>query len=235
MKKLVSVIVLLSLLFAYSPIFAADSFIELDPYPYSTHVLGEDLVICGDTDFGQVTLGLFYPDDEQGYHGYAKYIMTIDAEDLKNGYVIPTETKSRLWPTGLWKVVVQNGSCRDEIFINMQTEAEFDLFVRIAEYENSSLTKLTTYPCRGVVSKNGILSFTTMDGTTVKIFTWNNFAPTVSGEARIFIATYTDGYLTDTRTFQGTLSRNGYHLTLNISENKSVGIFIWSEQLNPLN
>ncbi len=235
MKKLVSVIVVLSIFLACFPAFAKESFITLDPYPYSTHVLGEDLVICGDTDFASVTVGLYYPDDEQGYKGYAKYIMTISGEELKNGYVIPTETKSRLWPCGVWSVVVQNGSVRDEIRINMQTEAVFNRFFRVAEYDNSALIKLTTYPCRGVISKNNTLSFTTEEGKTVKIFAWNNLAPTSCGEARIFIATYEEGYLINTQTFQGVLSKDGCHLTLNISESKRVEIFLWNEQLNPAN
>ena len=232
MKKLIS-IVLIFILCQSVCVMANDSNISLDPYPYSSHVLGEDLVIYGDTDFDQVTLGFYYPKD-QGYMGYAKYIITITADELKNGYVIPTETYSRLWPEGDWTVVVQNGSARDEITISMAIDASYDRHVRICEYSDNALSFVETYSCRGIVIKDNVLSFSLEDGTEYRIFSWNNFAPANSGKTKLFIATYKDGYMTDIKTYTGTLTDFGNHITLTVSDTKRVEILYCEDNLTPV-
>ena len=93
MKKFISLLILICIIASSVPAFAAENYVTLTPYPYSSHVLGEDLVIYGDTNLSNITLGLFYP--EEGYKGWAKFIQTITAKALRNGYVIPTETVSR--------------------------------------------------------------------------------------------------------------------------------------------
>jgi hypothetical protein len=176
---------------------AKDSYVKLDPFPYSTHVLGEDLVIYGDTDFSSVTLGLFYPKD-QGYMGYAKFVITISGDELRKGYVIPTETYSRLWPEGNWSVVVQNGTARDEITIPMAEEAYYNRYLRVCEYSDNTLTEVNTFACRGVIVRNNTMSISLEDGTHIRIYSWDNLSPTDSGEARLFVATYKDGYISVT-------------------------------------
>ncbi len=233
MKKFISVILILIMC---QPLLALakDSYITLEPYPYSSHVLGEDLIIYGDTDFSQVTLGFYYPDDEQGYMGYAKYIMTIGADELKNGYVIKTETYSRLWPEGVWKIVVQNGSVRDEIGIPMAKEADYNRKVMIAEYSEGALTAFNSYRCRGVNKRNNTLEFVTEDDTVIRVFSWNNFAPTDSGETSIFIAFYKDGYMTDAKVYTGCLSEFDTYFTLDIPQNKQLKFFYWNDNMNPI-
>ena len=215
------------------PIYAANSYITIDPYHYSTHILGEDLVIYGDTDFSNVTLGLFYPKD-QGYNGLSKYIQTISRDELKNGYSIPTGTFSRLWPCGNWKVKVQYGDIYDEIFINMQEEAAFDRKLRVVEYENSALKEIKAYPIRGMVFKNNVLSFSLEDGSLIKIYAWNNLSPVAYGDGKVFVATYKDGYLTNTKTYEGTISYFGHHISLKLSENKTIKLFYWDDNLKPI-
>lgn len=233
MKKFISIIILILLVSLSIPATAGSDYVSLTPYPYSSHILGEDLIIYGDTDFDSVTLGLYYPDE--GYLGLSKYIMVISAAELKNGYVIPTETTSRLWPEGVWKVVVQNGSARDEIKITMSSDPVYNRSIRVAEYENNILTNLTSYICRGMQFNNNVISFTLEDATEVRIFSWNNFAPTDNGEARLFVAFYKDGYMTDIKTYSGELSDYGKHITLNISENKRIELLYWNDNLTPIN
>ncbi len=232
MKKLISFIIIISIIALAVPTGAANSYIKLDPYPYSTHVLGEDLVIYGDTDFGNVTLGLFYP-YENGYNGMSKYIITLSAEEFRAGHVIKTDVKSRLWPEGKWRVKVQSGDVYDEIYITMSETAQYNQILKVAEYEDSTLTSLTSYFTRGVQFKNNVLSFALEDGTVVKIFSWDNFAPTDNGKSRIYIAFYNDGYLTKTRTYEGELLSYGNHISLKIGDTKTVKLFYWNENLSP--
>lgn len=234
MKKFISIIILILFILSALPASAEEGYVRFTPYPYSSHILGEDLVIYGDTNLGQVILGLYYPQD-QGYLGRAKYIITITAKELRNGYAIPTETYSRLWPEGLWKVVLQNGDARVEVQIPMTSSAVYNRSIRVAEYEDNILTNLTSYASRGMLFKNNIIEFALEDETTVRIFSWNNFAPTDSGETRLFVAFYKDGYLTNVKTYTGTLSDFGRHVTLNISENKRLELFYWNDNLIPIN
>lgn len=233
MKKLISFILIFIMC---QPVFtlAKDSYITLDPYPYSSHVLGEDLVIYGDTDFSTVVLGFYYPDDEQGYKGYSKYVITISGDELRHGFVIPTETYSRLWPEGVWKVVVQNGSIRDEIGIPMTKEASYNRNVMIAEYSDSALVSVASYRCRGVKTQNNIFEFATEDNTVIKVFSWNNFAPTASGETGIYIAFYKDGYMLDAKVYTGVLSEFDTYFTLDIPQDKQLKFFYWDDNMSPI-
>lgn len=234
MKKLISIILILIICQPVCAL-AEDSYISLDPYPYSSHTLGEDLIIYGDTDFSTVVLGLYYPNDEQGYMGYAKYVITISGDELRSGYVIPTETYSRLWPEGVWKIVVQNGeNARDEISIPMTKEAIYNRNVMVAEYSDNMLTTVTSYRCRGVICRNNTFEFITEDNTVIKVFSWNNFTPTDSGETSIFIAFYKDGYMLAAKVYTGVLSRFDTYFTLDIPQNKQLKFFYWDDNMNPI-
>lgn len=235
MKKLISIfLIAISIICQNVCVMAKDSYVSLDPFPYSTHVLGEDLVIYGDTDFSQVTLGLFYPKD-QGYMGYAKFVITISADELREGYVIPTETYSRLWPKGDWSVVVQNGTARDEITIPMAEEACYNRYLRVCEYTDNTLTEVNTFACRGVVIKNSSMSISLEDGTLIRIYSWDNFSPTDSGNSRLFVAWYKDGYMLKAKTYSGNLNNFSNHITLTASENERVEILYWEDNLIPVN
>lgn len=233
MKKVLLFILLILIMFpAISS--AEESFTALDPYPYSSHILGEDLVIYGDTSFSKVVLGLFYPDDEQGYLGMAKFIITISADELREGYVIPTDTFSRLWPEGEWTVRIQNDMYFDEIKIPMTKEAKFDRIIKLATYEDDALVTLTSYQTRGVILKNNVFSFVTEDGTTVRIFSWNNFSPTNEGESRIFVSFSKDGYMTDIKTYHGFLSSYSDHICIIGENGDSFKLFYWNDNLQPI-
>ena len=234
MKKFISLVITILLLTSAVPAFAIEGYVKLDPYPYSTHVLGEDLIIYGDTNFDSVTLGFYYPKD-QGYMGYAKLIITITADELKNGYVIPTEEYSRLWPEGNWSVVVQNGTARDEIVIPMAKEAFYNRYLRVCEYSDNTLTKVNTFICRGVVVKNNTISFSLSDGTEIRIYSWDNLSPATSGETTLYLASYKDGYMLDVKTFIGNLDNFTNHITLICSDTERVEILYWEDNLIPVN
>ncbi len=233
MKKFISVLILICFLTAHVTAFAEDDYITLVPYPYSTHVLGEDLVIYGDTNLSSLTLGFFYPED-QGYMGYAKFIMTISAKELKEGYVIKTDTFSRLWPEGKWTVRVQNGDAKDEMKITMTTDPVFDREVKLAEYEDNALINLTSIKVRGIIVKDNIVEFTKEDNTVVKIFSWNNLSPTDNGESKIYVTHFNDGYLTEVKTYDGTLTSYGNHISLDMDKGNSFKLFYWNDNLNPI-
>ncbi len=232
MKKFISLLLIFILTFPVS-ISAKESYITLSPYPFSSHTLGEDLVIYGDTSFSQVVLGFYYPDDP-GYKGYAKYIITISAKEFREGYTIQTETVSRFWPEGVWKIIIQNGEVRDEMLINMTSEPQFDRHIRFAEYTDNTLCNLQTYLCRGVEYRNNIITIPLENGDEIRIYSWKNFAPTDSGETQLFIATYKDGYMTDIKFREGRLTDYGNHIALDISETERFEIFYWDDNLVPI-
>lgn len=234
MKKVICFILLFSIIVSAFPVKAANSYMHIEPYPYSNHVLGEDLVIYVDTDFkGYITLGLYYP-YESSRNGISKYLLAVTAKELRAGYVIKTDFKSDSWPEGKWRIKIQNGNVYDEIYINMSETAQYDQVLKVAEYEYSTLTSLTSYFTRGVQFKNNVLSFALEDGTEVKIFSWDNFAPTSKGNSRIYIAFYNDGYLTKMQTYEGELLSYGNHISLKIGDTKTVKLFYWSENLSPV-
>lgn len=231
MKKFICFVILILLTFPHKS-FAQNSYITLEPYPYANHVLGEDLTVYGDTDFSYVSLGLYYPKD-QGYQGKVKYIITLTADELRSGYVIPTGTYSNLWPEGEWRVKVQYDDFYAEQYIAMGKTASFDQRLYVSEYDNSTLTALSSYKTRGVQLKNNILSLSLEDNSEVKIFSWSNLSPVCDGESRIFIARYKDGFLTDIKTYQGTISHYGYSISLKIDNFKTVKLFCWRDNLTP--
>ncbi|MBR5535843.1 MAG: hypothetical protein IKU60_04260 [Clostridia bacterium] len=232
MKKLIFLILIFTLIFPVS-ISAKEDYITLSPFLYSSHHLGEDLVIYGDTSLPTATLGFYYPED-QGYKGYAKFIINISAKELREGYVIPTEEYSRLWPEGVWTVAVQNGAYRDEIKIPMSKDAPlYNRQVRLAHYRDNTLTSLTTYTTQGIQISSNTISFTLEDSTLVKIYAWDNLSPTNDGDAQLFAAVYKDGYMTEAKTYSGTLSSYGKHISLEISETERFELLFWNDSLIP--
>ncbi len=231
MKKFL--VILISVLICFPTLaFAKEDYISLLDYPYSTHVLGEDLVIYGETNIANVSLGLYYPNDDQGYMGYAKLIIALTADELKKGYVIKTDTFSRLWPEGEWTVRVQSGDVYDTITIPMRKEADFNRKVKIAAYNLGAMESISTYKSRGGYIKDNVVTFLLENNVTMKIFSWNNFTPVSEGESRVFVAFYKDGYLTKAQSFFGTLSRYSDHISIENGENK-LKIFCWDENLTP--
>lgn len=232
MKKLISSLLSIIIILSSSVAFADSSYINITPLPYSSHVLGEDLIIKGETDFSHVTIGLFYPED-QGYNGMAKYVLTIPSKELSDGFIIQTETYSRLWPRGIWTVKVQNGNVSSSVKINMVSEALYDRTVKLATYENNTLTNIESYAVRGISIRDNIIEFITNDGKLIKIYSWNNLAPVTEGESQIFVATYENDYLINIKAYSGTLSSYDSFVSLN-SENKTFKLFYWNDNLTPI-
>lgn len=110
LKKLLSLFITLALIFSALPSFAAGS-LELDSLAYDTYMRGETIIVSGSTSV-PVTLGLYYPEEASGT---AKYIMTVLPSELSAGIEIETDTDPRLWPDGVWKIVVQSGEMREEL------------------------------------------------------------------------------------------------------------------------
>lgn len=234
MKKFIAFLLILIMCFPSVSICAEEDYIKLEPYPYSSHVLGEDLIIYGDTSFKTVSLGLYYPDDEQNYRGKPKLIIPIFDYELRSGYKIETDTLSALWPRGEWKIRIQYGDYKDEITVNMTTEPMYDRYIRIAEYSDNTLTSLVTHTVRGMRLHNNMLEFTTEDGNEIRIFSWDNFAPTDSGSTRLFIATYKDGYMQSAKTYEGVLTDYENHISLDISPRERLELFYWSDSFAPI-
>lgn len=232
MKKIISLLLILILAFPVT-ISASEGYISLSPYPFSTHTLGEDLVIYGSTNLSHITIGLYYP-DIPGYNGKYNYVMTISAKELREGHIIPTETVSRFWPEGSWKIVAQNGNVRDEMFVPMTSTPLYDRNIRIAEYADNTLTEVKTYTSRGIERKNGILKISLEDGEEIRIFSWNNLSPTESGDTQLFIATFKEGYMTNIKARTGNLTCYGNHTVLNISETERIEVFTWDDNLIPI-
>ena len=233
MKKIIAFLLVLILAFPVG-VSAAEKYISIDPYPFSTHVLGEDLVIYGNTNIAYVNIGLYYP-DIPGFYGYAKYIMTISAKELREGYSIPTDALSDRWPEGTWKVIVQSGTTVDQLYIPMTAQPSYNRYVRIAEYASDTLVNVKTHLCRGIEKRNGVLKITPEDGTEIRIFSWNNLAPSAKGATQLFIATYENGYMTEVKTYTGNLVKYGNHVRLNINEGSDrLEIFCWEDNLIPV-
>lgn len=232
MKKLLS-IVLTIIIMSPLTVCADEDYITIDPYPYSTHVLGEDIIVKGNTNLQFVTLGLYYPED-QGYKGYIKFALTLTRDEFKRGYTLKTEPLSRPWPEGVWTIVVQSGDYRDELKLNMTASPVFDRNVKIATYENNTLTNLQSYNTRGILVHDNITSFTTEDNITVKIFSWNNFSPTTDGESTIFVTLWDESYLIDIKTYHGIIKDYGNHLCLDMGNGDFVKLFYWHDNLTPI-
>ena len=234
MKKFISLFLIFSVVFLAVPVGAANSYIKLEPFPYSTHLPGEDIVVYGDTDCSFVTLGLFTPKDS-GYKGRIRFSITIRGKDLKEGYVINTDPDILAWPAGDWTLRVQYGSVFDEITITTSEAPQYDRVLRVAEYDNSSLSSVSSYCTRGVVFKDNIISFTLEDNTEVKIYSWDNLAPADSGETTIYVAKYNEDCLTEIKSYKGTLNEFGKSVSLEIDENKTLKLLYWDDSLQPVN
>jgi hypothetical protein len=131
-------------------------------------------------------------------------------------------------------VVVQNGTARDEITIPMAEEAYYNRYLRVCEYSDNTLTEVNTFACRGVIVRNNTMSISLEDGTCIRIYSWDNLSPTDSGEARLFVATYKDGYMLKAKTYSGNLDSFSNHITLTASENERVEILYWEDNLIPV-
>lgn len=229
MKKLISIFITISILSFSVPSLAEDLYISLEPLPYSAHLLGETITIYGSTNISNVSVALISPD------GDLKDVFVLSASRLKHGYSIPTDTAANGWAEGEWTIRAQAMGIVAELKINMTSAPDYDRTVRVAHYVDSTLQSLTSYQCRAIEIKDNIISFTLPDENIVKIYSWNNFQPVQSGESRVFITLNSaDGYVTDVRTYQGTLSALSNHFTLKISENEYLKFFYWKDILTPV-
>lgn len=231
MKKFISLILILVLCTPLSAL-AAEKYITITPYPLSSHVMGDDLVVYAKTNLSYATIGLYYP-VTGGYN--LKFSDIVYASDLKKGYTIPTSGEiGKKNPEGNWKLIIQYGNASDEIYILMTSEPLYNRYVRIAEYSDNTLTDISTYACRGIEYSNKTISFSSSDGKDIRIFSWDNLSPTDSGETQLFIATYEDDYMTDIRAYKGELSCYGNRTTLNISPSARLEIYYWYDNLVPI-
>ncbi len=111
MKKLIAFLLCICMIFPVMVVSAQEIFIELDSLRYDEYMRGETIIVTGDTN-AYVTLGLYYPEH---YGSSAKYIMTFSPEELSEGVSIETDTDDRLWPDGVWTIVVQNGDVAEAL------------------------------------------------------------------------------------------------------------------------
>lgn len=208
------------------PAHAENSYIHIMPFPYSSYVLGEDIVVKGETDFDSVILGFYYP-DENGYGGLAKLIINIFDYELREGYVIHTDTLSRLWPEGRWHITVQNGSVREDVYINLLEKPVYDKYLRIAEYDGDMLTAVKTYPARGAFFSDGCISFALENGMTLKLFFWNDsLSPSKGEKGKVYSALYRDGSLLTLSIYTADLSQS-FPIKA-VKDGKTVKFFYWS-------
>lgn len=231
MKKVVLFIILIIMCLPVQA-FAAEKYITLEEYPYSTHVLGEDLIIYGSTNINAyLSLGLYIPVTG----GYTPlYYDSITPKQLKNGYTIPTPIESGKHPQGEWLLVVQFGTVRDELYINMTAEPLYDRYVHMAEYSDNTLVNVETYKSRGIRFRDNIISFTTEMGEEIRIFSWNNLSPVSEGNSRIFVAHYKDGYITKVNTYEGTLRCYNGSVCLENENGSYFKLLYWTENLTPV-
>lgn len=104
MKKILSVIISVCLLFALVPTVSAEAYIELDPLQYEEYMRGETVFISGNTNVS-VVLGIYYP---QEVGGTLKYSMIYSPSELAEGIEILIG-ESDDWFYGVWTIVVQSG------------------------------------------------------------------------------------------------------------------------------
>ncbi len=226
MKKALCLI-LGSLIVLFShPAYAKNSYIHITPLPYSSYILGEDITVRGETDFDFVTLGFYYP-EEDGYYGLAKFIISLSASELRGGYVIPTDTLSKQWPEGSWRILVQSGSVRDDIYVTLLEKPVYDKYLRIAEYDGGILTKVSTYPTRGAVFSENVISFALDGGITLRLFFWNDaLSPENSGNGSIYAAFCKDGTLLSATKYSAELSQS-FPVTMT-KDGKTVKLLYWN-------
>lgn len=111
MKKVLSLIISVCILVSAFPTFAAETYIELDSLQYDEYMRGETVTVFGSTN-AYVTLGLYYP---ESYGGTAKYIMTYSPQELSDGVELETDTDDKLWPDGVWTIIVQSGEVSESL------------------------------------------------------------------------------------------------------------------------
>lgn len=232
-KTVLFILIVISLLSFSLCTHAAGSFIRIEQYPFTSHLLGEDIIICGETDFSHVSVALYYPDDRV-YKGELKFGIILTKNEFKDGYAIKTESSTPLWPEGLWTLRVQNGQIYDEITVNMTSQPDFSRKILVAEYTDSTLTSLSSYNTRGVSKNNNVIFFKSEDGKEVKVFSWDRLRPTDCGESRIYIAFYKYGCLTDIKSYQGSLAEFSNCILLNMPSGKTIKIFYWGSNISPL-
>ncbi|MBQ7875919.1 MAG: S-layer homology domain-containing protein [Clostridia bacterium] len=127
MKKIVSLLISLCLLLCPFTVMAEETFIEINPLEYDEYTYEETIFISGFAN-KYVTLGLYYP-EEAG--GSAKYIMTYSPDELSEGIEIALGEQSRLWPEGVWTIIVQSGDVSESLEFTLsetvdRTEDDFD-------------------------------------------------------------------------------------------------------------
>lgn len=233
MKKLVFIFLSLILVFSSVPVYASDTYIEIFPFG-SELVLGEDLCIKGDTDFGYVSVGLFYPEDSPSA-GIAKYISVFSAAELRAGIIIktdrPSSFPSKMWPEGKWRVKVQNGSVSDEKYVGFTREASFDKTFRIAKYEDNQLISLTSASSRGYYFTQQGVVFPFEDGQSLNILFWNSsLAPAYCGRASAYLTVYDGDCLIEAASYKITLPLS-FPLTFTDSGGVTYKIFSWGDNL----
>ncbi|MBQ8002549.1 MAG: S-layer homology domain-containing protein, partial [Clostridia bacterium] len=111
MKKLISLLICICLAASAFTALANDIYIELDPLEYDEYMRGETIFVRGETNT-YVTLGLYYPEH---YGSSAKYIMTYSPDELAEGVYLETDTEERLWPDGVWTIIVQSGDVSESL------------------------------------------------------------------------------------------------------------------------
>lgn len=235
MKKIIAVLLItLSLLFGNIAHANAEYYISITPYPYSSHVLGEDLVIYADTNAPAVVLGL-YSLTSSGLVDKFIYSSTLFRSELKNGYSIPTSQQSDRWIEGDYLLILQYGSVRSEEIIHMRTEPIYDRNAIISEYSDDTLIQSSIYRCRGIARKDNVYEIALEDNTLIKIYSWNNFSPTANGETTVFVATYQDGYMTKAQHYSGFLHTSLNYFVLNSDDGNTLKLFVWNNNLTPIN
>ncbi len=114
MKKLVSILTLVCMLLSSIPVLA-ETFIELDELRYTEYMFGETVVVRGSTN-AYVSIGLYLP-EETG--GTSKFIMSYSPDELGEGVGITLGEKALDWPEGEWKIIVQSGDAREELYFTL--------------------------------------------------------------------------------------------------------------------
>ncbi len=127
MKKIISLLISLCLLLCPFTVMAEETFIEINPLEYDEYTYEEVIFISGYTN-KYVTLGLYYP-EEVG--GSAKFIMTYSPDELSEGIELALGEQSRLWPEGVWTIIVQSGDVSEVLEFTLsetvdRTEDDFD-------------------------------------------------------------------------------------------------------------
>lgn len=235
MKKFIAVLLISISFMSCTVAHAAESYyINVDPYPYSSHILGEDLVVYGDTNATAVVLGLYSLRDNGSVAAFL-YSSTVFRSELKNGYSIPTSRAGGSWKEGDYLLVLQYGPTKSESIIHMSYEPVYDRNVIICEYSDNTLINSVSYRCRGIAKRNGIYEIALQDGSSIKIFFWNNFVPTENGEATVFISANQDGYMTSAKHYRGFLSSDGNRFTMKLENGGELKLFLWNDSLNPVN